>query len=177
MVHSPARALARCAMFAALLCVGGMLSIPLGEIRFTMQSFVLFLALLTLGGKAGTGACLAYLGLGTMGVPVFAGFQGGPGVLAGPTGGFLWGLLLCALTYWAVTARFPGAKVPALVLGLLACYFCGAGWYALGYLGSYDALGAAWIQVLPYVIPDLVKLWLALGLSQNLGLAFFHKMG
>ena len=176
MPRSPARSMARCAMFTALLCIGGMLSIPLGETRFTMQNFVLFLALLILGGKDGTIACLAYLVLGAMGLPVFSGFQGGLGVLLGPTGGYLTGFLLCGLVYWAMTSLSPKAQSPGLILGQLVGYGCGALWYALGYLGSIHALGAALLQILPYVIPDGIKLWLAHRLSRILGLAFSRKM-
>ena len=74
-------------LFAALLALCGWISLPLGSLRFTLQTFGLLLALLTLGGKWGSVTVLVYLALGAMGLPVFSGFQGGIGVLLGPTGG------------------------------------------------------------------------------------------
>lgn len=50
----------------------------------------------TLGGRRGTLAILAYLLLGLVGLPVFSGFQGGPGVLLGTTGGYILGFLASA---------------------------------------------------------------------------------
>ena len=74
-------------------------------VPFTMQTFAVFLALGLLGGRRGTYAVLVYLLLGMIGIPVFSGFRGGPGVLLGTTGGYILGFLGSALVYWLMTAR------------------------------------------------------------------------
>ena len=76
------RALAQCALFTALMCVCAWISIPLGDMTFSMQTFALFLTLLLLGGKKGCIVCLLYLLLGAVGLPIFTGFRGGLGVLS-----------------------------------------------------------------------------------------------
>ena len=91
------------ALFAALLAVCAWISLPLGAIHFTLQTFGIFLALLILGGKWGCVSILVYIALGAMGLPVFSGFQGGIGVLLGPTGGCIFGFMLIALLYWLAT--------------------------------------------------------------------------
>lgn len=147
----------RCALLTAVLCVCAWISLPLPGIPVTMQTFGVVLALLLLGGKWGTAAIGLYLALGLVGLPVFSGFQSGAAALAGPAGGFLWGFLATGLVYWLV--RRP---VPALILGLAACYACGAGWYWLVWLegqGSVLPVLAQW--VLPYAVPDGIKLLLA----------------
>ena len=72
-----ARNMALCALFAALLSVCAWLSVPVGDIAFTMQTFGIFLTLELLGGKQGTLAILVYLLLGAAGLPVFSGFRSG----------------------------------------------------------------------------------------------------
>ena len=150
-------------LFAALLAVCAWLSFPLGDIAVTMQTFGIFLALLLLGGKWGTVSIGIYLLLGAVGLPVFSGFRGGIGMLAGVTGGFLWGFLASGLVYWLLERL---GKLPAMAAGLLACYICGCGWF---YLYSGGGLGLILLRcVVPFLIPDAAKLWLAYSLSKRL---------
>lgn len=168
---SSIRSMALCALCAALMAICAWISIPFFDIAFTMQTFAIFLALGLLGGKLGSAACLVYLLLGAVGLPVFSGFQGGFGILLGVTGGYLWGFLAAALVYWVVTAVFPKlAGLPAMILGLLTCYACGTGWFLHVYAGSSPmGLGAVLLKcVVPYLLPDGAKLWLALVLSRRL---------
>ena len=65
-----------CALFAATMALCAWIAIPFGNVVFTMQSFAVFLALLTLGGGQGSAAILVYLCLGAVGLPVFSGFYG-----------------------------------------------------------------------------------------------------
>ncbi len=136
----------------------------MGTITFTMQTFGVFLALFTLGGKWGCAAITVYLLLGTAGLPVFSGFQGGIGVLAGATGGFLWGFLAGGLVYWGFEKL---CKPIGALLGLAACYACGSLWFCL--FAGEAGVGAALLScVVPYLIPDLGKLTLAATLAQRL---------
>lgn len=167
-------ALAAVALMAAVLTLCAWITIPLGPVPFTMQNFGLFAALGLLGGRRGSLSVAVYLLLGLVGLPVFSGFGAGPGALLGPTGGFLLGFLLCALVYWAVTARrTPSPKGMALGmgLGLLACYALGAFWLVAVYTGGgQHTLGTVLaLYVLPYVVPDLMKLALALVLVRRVG--------
>ena len=134
-------------------------------VPFTMQTFAVFFTLLLLGGKRGTLSVLVYLLLGAAGVPVFSHFTGGAGVLLGPTGGYLIGFLLTGLIYLAAEQlsdrRLLAAALPA---GLLVCYAFGTAWFLVVYTRTKGAVSVGtaltWC-VLPFVIPDLAKLWLA----------------
>ena len=152
-----------CALFAALLAVCAWISIPVTDVAFTLQTFGIFLTLGLLGGKRGSGAILIYLLLGAAGMPVFSGFRGGIGVLAGVTGGYLWGFLFSGIIYWALERI---GKLPAMIAGLLVCYLCGSLWFYL-YAG-----GGIWVILLrcvvPYLIPDGMKIALAYSLSRRL---------
>ena len=83
-------------IMAALMAVCSWISIPTA-VPFTMQTFGVFFAVGALGGKRGTIAIAVYLLLGAAGLPVFAGFSGGIGALAGQTGGYLLGFILSAM--------------------------------------------------------------------------------
>ena len=154
----------RCALFAALLAVCAWLSVPIGDIAFTMQTFGVFLALGVLGGKWGSISILIYLALGAVGMPVFAGFSGGLGVLLGVTGGYIWGFLATGLVYWGLEKL---NKPLAMGLGLVACYVCGCLWFSV-YAGGAGFVGAVVKCVVPYLIPDLCKLVLAAKLASRL---------
>lgn len=157
------RNLTRCALFAAGIALCAWVGIPLGSTVFTMQTFGVLLALGVLGGKRGTEAILCYLLLGAMGLPVFSGFRGGIGAILGPTGGYLFGFLLTGLLYRSLERFGP---LPAMIAGLLGCYACGTAWYMV-YTGGGLTLVLAQ-TVLPYLIPDALKLSLALKISKRL---------
>ena len=164
------------AMFAVVMAVCAWISIP-AAVPFTLQTFGVFLAVGVLGGKRGSLAVALYLLLGAVGVPVFAGFNGGLGYMLGATGGYIVGFLLSALVMWAVETAL-GRKIwvmaVSMVLGLAVCYAFGTAWFMVVYgrntgpIGLATALG--WC-VIPYIVPDFVKLGLALLLHKRLGQA------
>ena len=157
------RNLTRCALFAAGIALCAWLGIPLGHTVFTMQTFGVLLTLGVLGGKRGTAAIACYLLMGAVGLPVFSGFRGGIAAILGPTGGYLWGFLVTGLVYRGLERL---GKLPAMIAGLLSCYACGTAWYMF-YTGGGLAIVLAQ-TILPYLIPDALKLALALKISKRL---------
>lgn len=156
------RTMTHAALMASLLAVCAWISIPISPISFTLQTFGVLTALGVLGGKAGALSILLYLAMGIVGLPVFSGFQGGAAVLAGPTGGFLWGFMLGALAYWAAERL---GRLPAMVLCQLVCYGCGALWFS--HWAGTTLTTALLTAVVPYLLPDAMKLWLAMLVSHR----------
>lgn len=152
-----------CSLFAALTAVCAWISIPVFDIAFTLQTLGIFLSLGLLGGKRGSIAICLYLLLGAAGMPVFSGFRGGIGVLAGVTGGYLWGFAVAGAVYRLLEKT---GRLPAMIAGQLACYLCGSLWFYL-YAGGGLALILARC-VLPFLIPDAAKIALAWVLSRRL---------
>lgn len=162
------------AMFAVIIAVCSWISVPL-TVPITLQTFGVFAALGVLGGKKGTIAVIVYVLLGAVGLPVFAGFKLGIGTLLGTTGGYIIGFVLSGIVYWAITDKF-GTKlavtVIAMALGLLVCYAFGTAWFMLVYTRSkgavtlWSALG--WC-VFPFIIPDAIKIALAILVSERVG--------
>ncbi len=88
------RSVAFVGLAIAIIAVSAWVTVPLGPIPFTLQMFAVTFAVVVLSPKEAIASIAGYLLLGAVGVPVFSGMRGGIGVLAGPTGGFLWGYLL-----------------------------------------------------------------------------------
>ena len=161
------------ALFAVLIAVCAWISIP-SIVPFTMQTFAVYLTLNFLGGKRGTVSVCVYLLLGLIGVPVFSNFNAGPGALFGATGGYMIGWIFSGLVMWLLE-KMLGNKIwvqaVSMVVGLVVCYIMGTAWFMFVYahntgpVGLWTALG--WC-VFPFIIPDIVKLGLALWLSQRL---------
>ena len=132
------------ALFAVLIAICSWISIPT-SIPFTLQTFGIFVTVGVLGGKRGSFAVFIYLLLGAIGVPVFAGFTGGMGIILGNTGGYIIGFLASALIMWLME-KLLGKKTWVLalsmVLGLIACYAIGTAWFIIAYAKNFKFLFA-----------------------------------
>ena len=161
------------AIFAGVMAVCSWISIPY-IVPFTLQTFGVFLAVGVLGGKRGTLSVLIYILLGAIGLPVFAGFSGGIGSILGTTGGYIIGFLLSALVMWGMEAAFGKklwVRALSMVSGLLVCYAFGTAWFMFMYARTSGAVGLGTVLgwcVIPFIIPDLVKIALALLLCKRL---------
>lgn len=159
------RDLCFCAIGAALIAVCAWISIP-ADVPFTLQTFAIFAVCGLLGGRRGTVSVLVYLLLGAVGAPVFAGFRGGFASLLGTTGGYLVGFVLLALIIAFAQARWGRGQwvfVLSAVVGLLVCYAFGTAWFLIVYTRTGAiTLGVVLAKcVLPFLLPDAVKLALA----------------
>lgn len=95
------------ALFAALICAGCFIQIPLpGGVPIVIQDMMAMLSGLLLGPIFGGLAVLIFLLLGTIGLPVFTGKAGLHVLLAGPTSGFLWGYFFAAVIGGTILAFF-----------------------------------------------------------------------
>lgn len=161
------------ALFAVLMAVCSWISIPTA-IPFTMQTFAVFLALTYLGGKKGIVSVCVYLLLGIIGLPVYANGTAGIGIILGTTGGYMVGWIFSGLVMWLMEkllGRNICAQAVSMLVGLLVCYAIGTVWFMAVYAQAAGAIGL-WVAiswcVVPFIIPDLVKLAFALWFSQRL---------
>ena len=97
--------------------------------------------------------------------------------MLGSTGGYIVGFLLSALTMWgfeAMLGRKTWVLAVSMVLGLAVCYAFGTAWFMVVYAKNTGAIGLmtalGWC-VIPYIVPDLVKIALALLLQKLLSSA------
>ncbi len=137
----------------AMLAICSWISIPIGAVPITLQIFAIYIIAGLFDLKISMTSVLAYLLLGAVGVPVFANFKSGIAVLQGPTGGYLIGYVFTALIVWA-----------GMLVGLTVCYAFGTLWFYFVYLNSGDTKSIGYILsicVIPFIIPDLVKIVVA----------------
>lgn len=162
------RELVTAALIAALLAASVLVTIPLGAVPLTLQVFVVVLAALVLRPGVAAAAVGAYLLLGLIGLPVFSGMQGGPGVLFGPTGGFLVGFLvgavLGAYTRKALVNTHPLVSDAAAATVCIAAIYV-FGWLQLDIVADLGAWGAFVAGVAPFVLIDAAKAVVAVAIA------------
>ena len=150
------RAMVRCALFAALICVLSPFSIQIGPVPITMSLFAVMLCGVALDWRGAGLAVLVYLLIGLVGLPVFSGGKGGAAVIVGPTGGYIWAYLPMAVLIGAFTRN--GGWVRAAVvcaLSLLLCYGLGTLQFCL--VANYSFGAALAVCVWPFVPFDIAK--------------------
>jgi biotin transport system substrate-specific component len=152
------------ALFAALIAAGTFVSIPLpfSPVPMVLQNLFALLSGLILGPLLGSAAAGLYLLAGAIGAPVFAGASGGFVRFLGPTGGFLFGYFLAALTAGLIAGRpRPEVKTPLwrIILAVAAGFLIV---YVPGVIRLKFALDKPWSAALaagftPFLIGDLAK--------------------
>ena len=167
------------AVGAVLIAICSWISIPT-TIPFTLQTFAVFTVLLMLGGERGTLATVVYVIMGAVGLPVFANFTGGMGIILGNTGGYILGFIFMGLIHIFVTKVFGDRLIPeiiSLVIGLIVCYTFGTAWFMYVYMKSTGPVGVLTVLswcVFPFVIPDLIKMVLAFVIAKRINLKRFE---
>ena len=160
-------------VFTAMISICSWISIP-ASIPFTLQTMGVFTTVGLLGGKRGTLTVLTYILLGAIGIPVFAGFTGGISVLLGTTGGYIMGFLLSALLMWGIETIIGRNQIVlafSMIAGLIVCYVFGTAWFMLIYTQHSGVIGLSTVLglcVIPFIIPDLIKIGVALFLTNRL---------
>jgi biotin transport system substrate-specific component len=164
------------ALFSALIIVGAYIRIPLPPVPITLQTLFVLLAGFLGGSKLALASTAIYLLLGMVGLPVFTS-GGGLGILLGPTGGFLFGLLPAALLAGIAgnlkeKSERPKRYLLLCILGGLAAtlvvYLVGVPF--LKYTRSLSWQTALKVGMLPFLIGDLLKVAAATHLAKT-----FHE--
>lgn len=174
LAHTQSRthSIAFTALAIAIIAVSAWITVPIGPVPFTLQMFAITFAILVLTPKQAICAIAGYLVLGAIGVPVFSGMRGGIGVLAGPTGGFLWGYLIGVALAVGVLALFRLRGIDNFATGVLAgvvftivAYACG--WAQYMAVAQVDALASFAVTVAPFIVVDLIKIVAATAVART----------
>lgn len=146
------------ALMAAVMCVLGPLSVPIGAVPISLTNLVICLTVWLLGPKFGTLSVAIYLALGAVGIPVFSGYGAGLAKLAGPTGGYLIGFLPMALIGGLFIEKSKGQPILSgigLVLGIAVSYAFGTAWFVIQM--QCELSYAMAVCVYPFIAFDLAK--------------------
>lgn len=165
------RNMCRTALMTALLCVVGPITVPVGPVPLSLTTLAVYLSGALLGAKRGVQAVAAYLLIGAMGMPVFAGFSAGVHRIVGVTGGYMLGYLVCAAVVGLASGRRRGL-LPAMIIGTAFCYGLGTAWFMV--LTGNGLVGALSACVIPFLPGDAVKIAVAAAAAKVMqkGLSF-----
>lgn len=161
--------LATAALLTALIAVSAWIVVPLGAVPVTLQTFFVVLAALLLPPGWAAASMLCYVALGAAGLPIFSGAQGGLGVLAGPTGGYLVGFVLGAAAGSAVRVVLArrisawAADLVAAAVVLAIVYAVGVAQLAL--VANLTVVQALAAGALPFIAADVAKAAVAVGVA------------
>lgn len=153
--------------FALLTAVLAQVRIPLGftPVPITGQTFAVLLAGAALGARRGAASQALYVALGAIGLPFFAGGDGGWAVATGPTAGYLVGFVVAAALVGHLAEqgqdRRMASAIPAFVAGTVVIHSLGAAWLAhslgIPLTGEAGASSAISLGVAPFIVGDVVK--------------------
>lgn len=160
---SRTRSLVFVALCVAIMAVSAWVTVPIGPVPITLQMFAIVFSILVLTPKQCIAAICSYVLLGAIGAPVFSGMRGGFGVLAGPTGGFIWGFVLGVIVAVGLLALFRSRGIDnvfvAVLVGIVftvVSYACGTVQFMS--IAHVDMMGALAVTVFPFVLLDLGKI-------------------
>ena len=160
--HSKTYEMTVTALMTAVTCILAPLSIPSGPVPISFTNLAIYLSLYLLGWKRGTISYLVYLLIGLVGVPVFSGFTGGLGKLAGPTGGYIIGFIAMAVIAGLVIDNCHNRLLQLLgmIIGTIVCYAFGTAWFCI--TANYTVGAALAVCVVPFIPADLIKMVIAM---------------
>ena len=171
--------LVKCALFTAVICISAYICVPLPftPVPITLQTAAVMLCAVLLGGRRGAAAVVLYVILGAIGLPVFSGGKGGIGVLAGATGGYIWGFIPAAYITGKIAEvlsikRFK-AYLAVMALGIVIIYIAGTMQYSITANISFTAALAS--AVTPFVFADAVKIAAAALIAGRLKCVYFQS--
>ena len=160
------RDLVLCAFCAAVTCILAPISVPLaGEVPISLATFAVLLSGILLGGRLGALSQLIYVLLGSVGVPVFAGWTGGIGITLGITGGYIIGYIpmafVAGLLYYRFGRNSSGVRkyitmFVSMFLATAVLYLIGTAWFIAQTKMTLAASMAA--CVIPFLPGDLIKI-------------------
>ena len=156
------RKLVLIALMTAITCIFAPMAIPIpvSPVPISLTNLVIMISIYVLGFKDATISYIVYLLLGLVGLPVFSGFTGGLGKLAGPTGGYLIGYIPCAITVGLFSDMAKKHRVlwdiVGMILGTALLYTLGTAWFMFvsGNTLKYSLAAC----VLPFIAGDSIKI-------------------
>ncbi len=158
-------------IMVTLTVVSAYISIPIGPVPFTLQSYFVLLSGMILGSRSGAMVVVVYLVMGLMGLPVFSGGKAGVSILVSPTFGYLVGFVFASFLVGRIIESKSRPSTVTWVLaplvGLLPIYAFGVAYLYMIYntvispLNPISLATAFKMGIYPFLLVDLAKALLA----------------
>jgi biotin transport system substrate-specific component len=137
-----------------------MIPLPFTPVPINLAMLAVFLAGGLLGPKYGTLSQAIFVLLGAIGLPVFAGFEGGLGALVGPTGGYIFGYIAAAFVVGLITGKSNRPNflrlILAMIAGIFICYALGTIWFIIS--TGTGLVASLMMCIVPFLIGDALKI-------------------
>ena len=154
--------------FALLTAIAALIRIPLPftPVPITMQTFVVLLSGVILGGRKGTISQIIYVSAGIAGLPIFAGMTSGIALLAGSTGGFLVGFIVAPKVIGLVLgeSKERGRLILALIAGTVTIFLLGNAWLLI--LMNGDVAKPLSLGFIPFLPGAVIKVGLVIAVVE-----------
>ena len=153
------------ALFTAIISIISQISVitPLG-VPITLQTFAVSLCGYLLGANWGIASVVTYILAGTVGLPVFSGFQGGIQHITSATGGFIMGFMFiaffCGISPYKFSKFF---KILMGIIGLVICHIIGI--VQFKFITGTGIIEALITVSLPFILKDIISVIVAFMIS------------
>ncbi len=168
------RVITKIALLVAVLIVLSQVAIPVvfSPTPISLGVVGVYLIGVFLKPKESLLAISVYILLGAIGMPVFAGFNGGISAVFGPTGGYIFSyIIMCLLiSFVRLYSKDTAVLVVTLFISLGICYIVGTLW--LAHFMEISFVSALPLGVYPFVVGDIVKI-----LVTVVFVRFIYKLG
>ena len=172
-------------MFTVLTAVSAAITIPLPftPVPITGHTFMVLLSGAVLGRYSGSISQFLYVGLGCIGLPLFASsaeftsgtiFQfehlsSGLSFLFGSTGGYLFSFSIASFVVGLLLKNSSSLKkiIFALTIGNAIIFFCGVSWLYL-FLGANSIGSAIMLGLIPFIPGEIIKMSIATGIIYSI---------
>lgn len=159
-------------ILSVLLCILIILAqikIDIGYVPITLQTLGVYIIALVLRPKYSFYVTLAYIFMGAIGLPVFAGMTGGIGILLNYNGGYIFSFPIMA--YFISLIGYQKdivQKILACIIGTVICYTIGTVWFM--YVMKMELMSSLMLCVIPFLFTDSLKIIISVLLSQKIKL-------
>lgn len=147
----------RVALGIVLIFLSSQVQIPIKPVPITLYSIAILIIALCYSKKEAISSMIGFIMLGAIGMPVFSGFSSGLVVLFGPTGGYIFGFVLCIYVVTTLREKYGDDTWVKLIIystiGTVCIFLLGLPQLAL-FIGGYKAIE---VGVVPFILTGIIK--------------------
>lgn len=166
------KTITKVAILTALFSIVAPIVIPFGLVPISLSTLILCIMSTILKPKEIVISMILYLFIGIIGIPVFANFQGGFGVLVGPTGGYLIGYIFAGFIMSLIN-NVTKKKIVypfSFLIGTMILYFFGTVHFML--VMNMNFRESIVITIYQFAVGDILESIIALVISLMLNKIF-----